>query len=635
MKAAMEREGLDKEEGKLEDRALPTSKKVMGKDSEWTVQEKKGPLNEKVLQKILKDAQSSGNLNLSDRQIKVIPAGVFTLEETSYGEGDKWWEREPLKKLDLSHNMISEVPSDVGKLQEHLTTLLLSHNSLSQLPIEIFELNNLIKLDLSHNSLENLEDLPFDHLLNLNELLLSGNKLRGIPKRLGGCSCLEKLDLSHNSISQLPSEKILHSRVRNLQLNSNSIQVLNERFLEHLGSLQELELQDNKLKEIPTLQSLKGLQRVNLNNNQLSKMPRFGKDQQIKEVLVGFNSLVEISDEVFNLNQLAVLDVQSNQIKEVREEIAQLKKLNSLDLRNNSLTSLPPQMGFMPSLKKVLVEGNILKSYPRPEKGTKALLDFLKTRMPEDQITSEMQGYDDEKTMEQKEVQSLALQSSFSGKLVLSGRKLTSFPEVVWETQNITSLSVNQNLIAEIPSQISSLADSLSSLNVSHNKIPALPPSFEKLKGLTDLDLSNNSFAEFPIQILALSQLNTLNIRCNRLTSLPNEMFVVLKKLNTLNASYNSLKSFPNGVGDSKLVLLDLSNNKIENVLDKEILKCKSLQSLELSNNDITSIEPELGLSTHLKNLSLKGNPTKSIRLAILEKPTEQILEFLRGRIVQ
>lgn len=56
------------------------------------------------LNKILQNAQQSGNLNLSNRQLPQIPPEVFKLDELNFGEDGKWWEREALKLIDLSGN---------------------------------------------------------------------------------------------------------------------------------------------------------------------------------------------------------------------------------------------------------------------------------------------------------------------------------------------------------------------------------------------------------------------------------------------------------------------------------------------------------------------------------------------------
>ena len=64
-------------------------------------------------------------------------------------------------------------------------------------------------------------------------------------------------------------------------------------------------------------------------------------------------------------------------------------------------------------------------------------------------------------------------------------------------------------------------------------------------------------------------------------------------------------------------------------------MQCAKLQALDLSNNDIATIPPELGLLTQLSTLNLVGNPVKAIRMNVLSKPTAQLLEYLRDRIVQ
>jgi len=59
-------------------------------------------------------------------------------------------------------------------------------------------------------------------------------------------------------------------------------------------------------------------------------------------------------------------------------------RLEELNLSNNALGSLPPRLGLMPALRALLVEGNCLRTIRRPilERGTPALLDYLRSRMP-------------------------------------------------------------------------------------------------------------------------------------------------------------------------------------------------------------------------------------------------------------
>lgn len=56
-------------------------------------------LNEKILQQ----AQRSGVLNISNRELDSFPEEIFHLNEENVGDS-KWWEREEIKKIDASHN---------------------------------------------------------------------------------------------------------------------------------------------------------------------------------------------------------------------------------------------------------------------------------------------------------------------------------------------------------------------------------------------------------------------------------------------------------------------------------------------------------------------------------------------------
>lgn len=58
-----------------------------------------------------------------------------------------------------------------------------------------------------------------------------------------------------------------------------------------------------------------------------------------------------------------------------------------------------------------------------------------------------------------------------------------------------------------------------------------------------------------------------------------------------------------------------------------------SLAVLDLQNNDIGTVPPELGKLTQIKNLQLEGNGFRIPRPQILVKGTEAIMAYLRDRI--
>ena len=68
--------------------------------------------------------------------------------------------------------------------------------------------------------------------------------------------------------------------------------------------------------------------------------------------------------------------------------------------------------------------------------------------------------------------------------------------------------------------------------------------------------------------------------------------------------------------------------------IDVEGLKQLSkLSILDLGNNNIGTVPPELGLLTNLRSLTLDGNAFRVPRPQILVKGTESIMAYLRDRI--
>ncbi|WJX68385.1 hypothetical protein P8452_52758 [Trifolium repens] len=60
--------------------------------------------------------------------------------------------------------------------------------------------------------------------------------------------------------------------------------------------------------------------------------------------------------------------------------------LVELDLSDNNISALPPELGLLePSLQALRLDGNPLRSIRRPvlDKGTKAVLKYLKDKLPE------------------------------------------------------------------------------------------------------------------------------------------------------------------------------------------------------------------------------------------------------------
>nr|XP_021517250.1 leucine-rich repeat-containing protein 40-like isoform X2 [Meriones unguiculatus]XP_021517252.1 leucine-rich repeat-containing protein 40-like isoform X2 [Meriones unguiculatus] len=137
---------------------------------------------------------------------------------------------------------------------------------------------------------------------------------------------------------------------------------------------------------------------------------------------------------------------------------------------------------------------------------------------------------------------------------------------------------------------------------------------------ITSVNFSKNHLCEIPK-------------RNNFLSSLPEEMSS-LTKLQTINLSFNRFKVMPAALYDiPTLEAVLISNNQVGSVDPQKVKLMENLSTLDLQNNDLLQIPPELGNCVQLRTLLLDGNPFRVPRAAILMKGTAAVLEYLRDRI--
>ena len=74
---------------------------------------------------ILKQARKSGQLNLSNRELKTVPDKVWKINQeipeeernASLDSEEKWWDQTELNKLILASNKITNISADIQLLQ--------------------------------------------------------------------------------------------------------------------------------------------------------------------------------------------------------------------------------------------------------------------------------------------------------------------------------------------------------------------------------------------------------------------------------------------------------------------------------------------------------------------------------------
>ena len=74
------------------------------------------------------------------------------------------------------------------------------------------------------------------------------------------------------------------------------------------------------------------------------------------------------------------------------------------------------------------------------------------------------------------------------------------------------------------------------------------------------------------------------------------------------------------------------AENAIREVPPAMIAELRALDEMDLTNNDVGRLPPELGFLA-LRWLGLEGNPLRSIRRAIIDKGTPAVLAHLRDKM--
>ncbi|MBK6884756.1 MAG: leucine-rich repeat domain-containing protein [Flavobacteriales bacterium] len=108
-------------------------------------------------------------------------------------------------------------------------------------------------------------------------------------------------------------------------------------------------------------------------------------------------------------------------------------------------------------------------------------------------------------------------------RLDLSGQKLKTVPEEVFQFKNLNALDLSGNKIKEIPESLGRLVY-LQEFRASRNKLKVVPPSVCKLVHLKRLDMSRNALEALPKCIGAWTELVSLDLWDNDLAEFPEEM---------------------------------------------------------------------------------------------------------------
>ncbi|XP_045582047.2 leucine-rich repeat-containing protein 40 [Procambarus clarkii] len=585
---------------------------------------------EELHPQIIRMARKSGQLNLSNRGMIEVPDKVYHIHEMDGEEAkkltmsmtmdgsddDRWWEQTDLTKLYLSSNRISNISPKINNLLS-LQVLDLSDNCLTTLPSTFGDLTCLHRLNLSHNRLEELPAGVF-LLSDLRSLQLDHNNLKILSEDLGNLNVLEYLDVSHNSLTELPLSIGYLQRLTKFNASENQLKELPPE-IGDCFALSQLDLNHNQLVALPSsIGNLRKLEQLYLRHNSIQVLPPLHSCASLKELHLGNNFIKELDAEQLGyLTGISVLDVRDNQIDDLPDQITLLQGLERLDITNNNLSTLPYHIGLLPHLKSMPLEGNPMRLIRRDivQRGTVQLLKYLRSRVSAPINT--FPGFENSAADSNLLLENRSIPDKYqmrNTQTLAYNEKASDIPDVLFENASearVRTVDLGKNQLTQVPDKLVMLSQHVSEIMLGMNKLTSLPSWIGNFQHLQFLDLQANQLRDLPTDLAELLYLREINLTANRFDQLPACLYEM-----------------------AQLEILCAADNQINALYVEGLSKLKRLATLDLHNNNIDFVPPLLGNMTQLKSLQLHGNPFRVPRRAILDKGTNEILDYLRSRIV-
>ncbi|KAI7898152.1 uncharacterized protein BX663DRAFT_582519 [Cokeromyces recurvatus] len=542
-----------------------------------------------------------------------------------------------IASLDLSKNLMMEIPVDFLQMCKNLKQLWLTANDYHVLPMSIHCIPNLEHLNISSNHIRDLqpahledlttlrtlraynnrlESLPtsFATFKHLTILFISNNSFTKFPKIICEISSLAYLDISFNKITSFPDEICKLTQLVGLFATANRLTGRLPSGFSKLDKLQELDLRQNQITDLDELYMLPKLEIISIDYNaitvvnynfqnlrQLKMLPAqlYNPDNTLKPKrcsLTDLNlancKLSSLSNDLFvNTVCLENLILDNNTLSALPSSIGSLKKLVRLSVQGNNLESLPPQISQLTELKVLDVQKNNLKSLPREI----WLCMSLQTLNCSSNL---LESFPEPYSMPSTSTSSTS--SNSSNKSMLS--QTTNVDHPFFTTENITSIPPTPPIQTAHPKDTP---------YTEANEVPANllssgfrpPPNFNPPSFFT-------SPRNHPPP-LSLS-LRYLFLGDNRFTDDVWSPLSLFLELRTLNLCFNDLYEIPpEGLCHQHLYELYLSGNHLASLPADDIEKLSYLRILAVNGNKLQTLPAEIGKLRKLLVLDVGNNVLK------------------------
>ncbi|CAO3647711.1 unnamed protein product [Mucor hiemalis] len=557
--------------------------------------------------------------------------------------------------LDISKNLLIEIPLDFVQMCTSLKQLWLANNEYTSLPPSTQHITSLEHLNISGNRLTDLNNL--DQITGLRTLRAINNRLESIPESFATCfTQLTSLFISNNSFTKFPMVICDITTLAYLDISFNKIQMFPDEIGQltnliglfaianritgslpssfvNLAKLQELDIRQNLITDLdvvshlPRLEillvdynstsivnfDLKSLKQIKMYKNHLTQF-------NLTSVGDGGNCLTELNlsccklsslpEDLFNNTQgLERLVLDSNTLNAIPSSIGALKRLVKLSIQNNNLETLPSEIGQLSELKALDAQKNNLKLLPKEIwlcaslqtlNCSSNLLEafpepFSAMTTPSTPLASANAGAELSECDDDDSLMTMLPATLNAGQGVI--KRLDRLLD--YSTLPKANFNASSPITPNPPSSSASTPSSEYPLHPTSAPAPNFnPPSFFASPRNHPPPLS-----------LSLRQ---LFLGDNRLTDDIWSPLSLFLELRTLNLSFNDLYEVPpDGLCHQHLYELYLSGNQLTSLPADDIEKLQYMRVLAVNGNKLQTLPAEIGKLRKLLVLDVGNNVLK------------------------